>query len=169
MKFFFTGIILFNICCLNCFAQTLSTLPVYDHDQIKTTYQHPENDTIYVSRFWATWCVICVSELSDFEFLRLQFKNKPIVFQLISVDFPSTADKVEELLQKKHIETRSYLMSPMKLILNGKMVRAIDEIEPLWGDGLPATAIYQKGVKILFKVGKFDKLSMQKTISNLLH
>lgn len=149
-----------------CHAQmpALSRIPVVDADLLKQTYLHPENDTLYITQFWATWCAVCLAELPNTEALSQKYKNKPVKIQFVSVDFDHTIDHVEATLNKKNIRSKAFLLSPMKMFLDGKLVKAIQDIEPTWADGLPATLIYKNGKKVHFNVGKIEKTALENLI-----
>lgn len=54
------------------------------------------DDSLTVLNIWATWCKPCVKEIPHFEKVREQFKNQPVRFWYISLDFP---DQIESRLK----------------------------------------------------------------------
>ena len=45
-----------------------------------------ENDTLYVTNFWATWCPPCVREIPHFKEKMTELKSQPVKFTFISLD-----------------------------------------------------------------------------------
>lgn len=52
-----------------------------------TDYLKPkENDTLYVTNFFATWCGPCMKEIPHFKEKMEELKNQPVKFTFISLD-----------------------------------------------------------------------------------
>ena len=71
-----------------------------------------QNDTTYVINFWATWCSPCLKEIGYFEQLYRDSKDRRIGVILVSLDFPSQAEKtVLPFLKDKGITAPVALMT----------------------------------------------------------
>lgn len=111
----------------------------------------------YIVNFWATWCKPCVEELPEFEKLNEQYKNSQVKVILVNLDYTSKLESlVLPLLQRKNIKSSVYHL------LDTDPNLWIDRVEKKWGGALPATIIFQPGMKsIYFTEGKitFDEIS----------
>lgn len=54
--------------------------------QIEALLAPKNNDTIYVTNFFATWCGPCKMELPDFKEKMEELKGKPVKFTFVSLD-----------------------------------------------------------------------------------
>ena len=45
-----------------------------------------ENDTLYITNFWATWCPPCIKEIPHFREKMTELKSQPVKFTFISLD-----------------------------------------------------------------------------------
>lgn len=55
-------------------------------DELKKLVAPKNNDTLYVTNFFATWCGPCKREIPDFKEQMNSFKGKPVKFTFISLD-----------------------------------------------------------------------------------
>ena len=56
-------------------------------NQLHSIVIRPDNDTLYVVNFWATWCKPCVEEIPFFEGSLKHFADKKVKILLVSLDF----------------------------------------------------------------------------------
>ena len=59
-----------------------------------------KNKTVILN-FWATWCVPCIKEVSEFNKIYSSLKNNDV--EIIAVNFAETRSKVDEFVSKHHI------------------------------------------------------------------
>ncbi|HSY61235.1 MAG TPA: TlpA disulfide reductase family protein, partial [Cytophaga sp.] len=80
-------------------------------EQLQTRTIHPENDTLYVVNFWATWCGPCVAELPYFEQAAKTYAGKKIKIILINLDFSSEEAKVAAFIKKRNLQNEVYQLN----------------------------------------------------------
>lgn len=55
-------------------------------DQANELFKSKENDTLYVTNFFATWCGPCMKEIPHFKEKMSELNGKPVKFTFISLD-----------------------------------------------------------------------------------
>jgi thiol-disulfide isomerase/thioredoxin len=116
--------------------------------QAKTIRQN--TDTLYVVNFWATWCKPCVGELPYFEQAAKDFTNKKVKIILVSLDFLSQKEKVDQFVENNKIQNDVYLLQA------GDPNVWINTVDANWSGSIPATVICKNGKKIFFREGDFS-------------
>lgn len=58
--------------------------------QISELITPKQNDTIYVTNFFATWCGPCMKEIPHFKEKMQELRNDKVKFTFVSVDNPNT-------------------------------------------------------------------------------
>lgn len=102
-----------------------------------------QGDRVYVVNFWATWCGPCVSELPHFEKVADEYPESEVDFALVSLDFPSQADKrLREFIPKHKISLPVFLMTETDYDL------WIPMVDKSWQGNLPATLIFKENTRI---------------------
>ncbi len=114
------------------------TIKTLNFEQLEP-YLHRNDDKTYVVNFWATWCKPCVEELSAFEKLYDNYKDKDVEVLLVSLDF------------KKDVETRlmpfikKHDLQPEVILLDDVKENVwIPKVDETWSGVIPATLIYNK-------------------------
>lgn len=121
------------------FNSSAQTIPILTFDSFEK-YLKPENDSIYVINFWATWCKPCVEELPAFEKLNETYKNKKVKVLLVSLDFKSQYDKKVVPFVKKN-----KLKSEVIMLDTQGDNSFIDKVSPQWQGTIPATTFVHNG------------------------
>jgi thiol-disulfide isomerase/thioredoxin len=97
--------------------------------------------------FWATWCGPCREEFPDLVRIRGQYPTDKLDFIIISLDDPSDLDKaVPEFLA----EVRATHF-PAFLLHADDDGAAINLVDPNWSGELPATFLYDRAGRLVFK------------------
>src|SRR5947209_7547611 len=97
--------------------------------------------------FWATWCEPCREEFPDLVRIKGQYPSDRLDFVLVSLDDASDIGKaVPEFLS----EVRATSL-PTYLLNAADEGAAINLVDPQWGGELPATYLYDRAGKIVFK------------------
>jgi thiol-disulfide isomerase/thioredoxin len=97
--------------------------------------------------FWATWCEPCREEFPDLVKIKGQYPADRLDFVLVSLDDVSDIGKaVPEFLA----EVRATSL-PAYLLNAADQEAAINLVDPTWSGELPATFLYDRTGKIVFK------------------
>lgn len=121
-----------------------------------------DNDTVYVVNFWATWCKPCIEELPHFLTSASEFKDHPVKFIFVSLDFPNQKEsRLIPFIKKKNITEQVILLNDPN---SGFW---INEINKDWSGALPATIIY-KGASRSFTEGVLSYQQLTQSIKSKL-
>jgi len=122
-------------------------IPVIDLDGLKKVLQRDPKDTRpLLLNFWATWCDPCREEFPDLVKLDADYKGKPLNFIAISID--DISDLKSEV--PKFLNQMKATM-PVVLLNMNDPEPAIKLVDPAWDGQLPATFLYDKDGKVVFR------------------
>jgi thiol-disulfide isomerase/thioredoxin len=97
--------------------------------------------------FWATWCEPCREEFPDLVKIRSQYATDQLDFVVISLDDASDISKaVPEFLGEVHATAL-----PAYLLHADDEDAAIKLVDPAWSGELPATFLYDRAGRVVFK------------------
>jgi thiol-disulfide isomerase/thioredoxin len=97
--------------------------------------------------FWATWCVPCREEFPSLVKLRGQYTADQLDFVLVSLDDVSDISKaVPDFLNEVHAGAM-----PTYLLHADDEDAAIKLVDPAWSGELPATFLYDRAGRVVFK------------------
>jgi thiol-disulfide isomerase/thioredoxin len=118
-----------------------------DLEGLKKLLQRDPKDTRpLLINFWATWCDGCREEFPDLVKIDEEYKGKGLNFVAISLD--DKADVQTKVLPfLKEMKAR---MSHVLLNVNDPEP-AIHLVDPTWQGDMPATFLYDKDGKVVFK------------------
>jgi len=120
---------------------------VIDLEGLKKVLQRDPKDTRpMLLNFWATWCDPCREEFPDLVKLDADYKNKPLNFIAISID---DITDVQSEVPKFLNEMKATM--PVMLLNVKDPEPAIKIVDPTWDGQPPATFLYDKDGKIVFK------------------
>ncbi|MEM9990444.1 MAG: TlpA disulfide reductase family protein [Bacteroidota bacterium] len=122
---------------------TIGEIPIYPSFEAIAPILERANDTTYIINFWATWCKPCVEELPYFEQLQAAHTEKAIQVILVSLDFKM---QLERKL-KPFVESRG-LLSQVVVLADSDYNSWINQVDPEWSGGIPATLIYNKNARV---------------------
>lgn len=129
-------------------------------EQLQAKTMHPENDTLYIVNFWATWCGPCVAELPFFEQAAKDNATKKVKILLISLDFLSEEAKVAAFIKKKNLQNEVYLLNA------GDPNKWINAIDTSWDGAIPTTVFYKSGKKVFFHEGDLSQAELNEKINS---
>ena len=120
---------------------------VIDLEGLKKVLQRDPNDKRpLLLNFWATWCDPCREEFPDLVKLDADYKDKPLSFIAISLDdITDLNSEVPKFL------TQMKATMPVVLLNVKDPEPAIKVVDPTWDGQLPATFLYDKDGKVVFK------------------
>lgn len=129
-------------------------------EQLQAKTIRPENDTLYIVNFWATWCGPCIAEIPYFEQAAKLNADKKVKILLINLDFVSEEAKVLAFVKKKNLQNDVYQLhasDPNKWI---------NQIDSTWDGAIPVTVFYKAGKKVLFHEGDLTQSELNEKIKN---
>ena len=127
-------------------------------NQLQTKTIRPENDTLYIVNFWATWCAPCIAELPYFEHAAKTFADKRVKILLINLDFLSEEAKVLAFVKKKNLQNEVYQLNA------ADPNKWINQIDSNWDGAIPVTVFYKAGKKVFFREGDITQLELDQKI-----
>ena len=74
------------------------------------------NDTLYITNFWATWCPPCIKEIPHFREKMAELKSQPVKFTFISLDPKEDWDtKVKQFAEENGLSENVVLLDGSSL------------------------------------------------------
>ena len=124
-----------------------SEVRVIDLEGLKKILQRDGKDTRpLLVNFWATWCDPCREEFPDLVKLDNDYRNKGLSFVAVSLDdLPDLKTAVPKFLTEMKAEM------PVVLLNVSDPDPAIKAVDATWDGQLPATFLYDKDGKVVFK------------------
>jgi len=118
-----------------------------DLDGLKKLIQRDPKDTRpLLINFWATWCDSCREEFPDLVKIDADYRAKGLNFVAVSLDdVADIKSKVEPFLK----EMKAAM--PVVLLNVNDPEPAIHAVDPTWQGDMPATFLYDKDGKVVFK------------------
>lgn len=123
------------------------TIVVKDVDQAGlTALLKRDNGRPLLVNFWATWCEPCRDEFPDLIKIDAEYRQRGLEFITVSLDdFSEIKTEVPKFLQQMGANMPAYLLNV------ADPEPSIKAVDPNWGGALPATVLYDKDGKIVFK------------------
>ena len=114
--------------------------------------------------FWATWCDPCRDEFPELVKLDKQFQSQGLEFVAISLDdLADSTTAVPKFLRQMGMTRQSDLLSPADPDL------AVAAVGTEWTGALPATFLYDRNGKIVYKrLGRIKRDELTAEIEKLL-
>ncbi|ASK29074.1 redoxin [Chryseobacterium sp. T16E-39] len=82
-------------------------------------YLAKDNDTLYVTNFFATWCGPCIQEIPHFKKKMQELKGKPVKFTFVNLDNKSEWNKaVKQFASENGLTENIILLDGQKLDQN---------------------------------------------------
>lgn len=115
-------------------------VPIVKWDWLESKLKQ-ETDTVYVINFWATWCKPCVEEMPDLLKANKSFKDQPVKFIFISLDFKQDAEKrVDPFIRKRRMTDAVLLDEP-------DYNKWLAKVDKSWQGNIPATLLLRNAKK----------------------
>jgi thiol-disulfide isomerase/thioredoxin len=113
----------------------------------KILARDPKDTRPLLLNFWATWCDPCREEFPDLVKLDGDYKEKGLNFIAISLD---DIDDIKSEVPK-FLNQMKATMPVVLLNIVGDKEPAIKLVDPTWDGEMPATFLYDKDGKVVFK------------------
>ena len=128
-------------------AATSTDIKQINLEGLRKLLQHDAKDTRpLLVNFWATWCDPCREEFPDLVKIDTDYRNKNLNFVAISLDDVSDiSTTVPKFLKEMKAEM------PVVLLDVNDPEPAIKLVDTAWDGQLPATFLYDKDGKVVFK------------------
>lgn len=146
-------------------AASSSDIREINLDGLKQLIQRDPKDTRpLLINFWATWCDPCREEFPDLVKVDADYRSKGLNFVAISLDDISDIRSIVP----KFLKEMKAEMTVVLLNVNDPEP-AIKVIDATWDGQLPATFLYDKEGKVVFKhFGKINPAELRAVIDKTL-
>lgn len=135
-----------------------------NEDQISSILAPKQNDTIYITNFFATWCKPCINEIPHFKEKMEELKNDKVKFTFVNVDFPEDWDTaVKKFADESNLHKNIILFNSMESITPNFFKKNFQTWD---GTSIPFTQI-SKGDKKQEIIGMLTKKELTEKIDNL--
>lgn len=114
--------------------------------------------------FWATWCEPCRAEFPDLVKIDSEYRPRGLDFVAVSIDDVSEIKTtVPQFLKEMRAQMPAYLLNTPETDV------AIQFVDPQWSGSLPATFLYNREGKIVFKhMGRIKPAELRTAIKTVL-
>ena len=129
------------------------TLKEWSAEKVGNLVAAKNNDTLYVTNFFATWCGPCVRELPHFKNNMDKMKGQPVKFTFVSLD------QVDDWAAKVPAFSQEHGISENVILLNGENL-GLDFFRTnfkKWDGGSIPFTIFSKNGKIDEVVGSMSE------------
>ena len=143
-------------------AETIIVKEV-DHPGLAALLKRDNGRPLLVN-FWATWCEPCRDEFPDLIKIDKEYRPRGLDFITVSLDdFSEIKTEVPKFLQQMGATMPAYLLNV------ADPEPSIKGVDPTWGGALPATVLYDKDGKIVFKhFGRIKPAELQAAVDKLV-
>lgn len=140
-----------------------NSVGIYNFQTFQPFLQPPNQDTLYIINFWATWCAPCVAELPYFMQAAIKNANNPVKFILVSLDFERDLDgRFKNFIKEHPLPAGAEYM----VLLEPDPNNWIPKIDPDWDGAIPATLMY-KGQHRAFYPQSFEQAELDSIINKI--
>jgi thiol-disulfide isomerase/thioredoxin len=145
--------------------RTDGEIRVVDLDGLKKVLQRdPKDERPLLVNFWATWCDPCREEFPDLVKVDADYRSKGLNFVAVSLDDVSD---VKSIVPKFLKEMKAEM--PVVLLNVNDPEPAIKAVDATWDGQLPATFLYDKQGKVVFKhFGRIDAVELRNAIDKVV-
>ena len=128
----------------------------------KILERNPKDPQPLLVNFWATWCDPCREEFPDLVKIDEDYRAKKLNFVAVSLD---DVAEIGTAVPKFLKEMKASM--PVVLLNVNDPEPAIKAIDTAWDGQLPATFLYDKDGKVVFKhFGRFNTEELRAAIDN---
>jgi thiol-disulfide isomerase/thioredoxin len=138
---------------------------VIDLDGLKKILQRDPKDTRpLLVNFWATWCDGCREEFPDLVKIDNDYRAKGLNFLSVTLDEVSDKNRAADFLNEMKATMQVVLLNV------NDPDPAIHAIDDKWGGELPATFLYDRDGKVVFRhFGRIKPEELRAAIDKEVH
>lgn len=145
-------------------AAKIAFVPKETSPEEVTQHLAKNNDTLYITNFFATWCGPCMQEIPSFKEKMQELKGKPVKFTFVNLDEKADWDSaVKNFVEKNNLEGSVILVDGTKL--DQKFFTT--NFKQWTGGSIPFTFM-RKGEKVEEYSGMMTEEALNSKISSLL-
>ncbi len=136
----------------------------YSAERLADLLSEKQNDTLYVTNFFATWCGPCMREIPHFKEKMTELHNQPVKFTFVSVDDKEDwPTKVKEFAETQRLTKNIILLDALAL-----SPKYFTQNFSEWdGSSIPYTHI-RKGAQVDETIGMMTKSELDRKIANFI-
>ena len=131
-------------------------------DQISALLQKKDNDTIYVTNFFATWCGPCMHEIPYFKEKMEEMKNEKVKFSFISLDDPNSWNTAVNAFAKESGLAKNIILFNHSTMKNDFFSKNFQQ----WDGGAIPFTLITKGDKRDEHIGMMSKEDLTAKINS---
>jgi peroxiredoxin len=139
------------------------TLDKIDSAGVRTLAQNASKKYRLVN-VWATWCIPCVTELSELVTINRMYRGREFELVTICLDDSAVMNKSLEMLKQKHVAARNYVFDSAD---RDALAEALDKT---WNGPVPYTVLIaprgedSSGEVVYRKSGPIEPLELKRAI-----
>lgn len=131
-------------------------------EQTSAILAKKDNDTLYVTNFFATWCGPCMREIPHFKDKMAELKSQPVKFTFVGLDAREDwPTKVKAFAEENHLSDNIVLVDGEKLTLDFFPANFKQ-----WDGGSIPFTFMRKGDKTDETIGMMSKELLDKKINS---
>lgn len=134
----------------------------WSQDETTKMLGKQNNDTLYVTNFFATWCGPCVKEIPHFKAKMVEMKDQPVKFTFVSLDERAEWDKALPKFVAEHD------LAPNVVVIDGS--KLTPEFFPAnfkeWDGGAIPFTFMRKGDKTDETLGMMSEEALTEKINS---
>ncbi|MCZ2085413.1 MAG: TlpA family protein disulfide reductase [Flavobacteriales bacterium] len=131
-------------------------------DQTSELLGKKENDTLYVTNFWATWCPPCVREIPHFKEKMTELKSQPVKFTFVSLDPKEDWDTKVKQFAEEHGLSNNVVLVDGSMLTPGFFAENFKQ----WDGGSIPFTFMRKGDKTDETVGMMSMEALTEKINS---
>lgn len=136
----------------------------YSAQQLSDLLATKQNDTVYVTNFFATWCGPCMREIPHFKEKMTELHNQPVKFTFVSLDDKEDwPTKVKDFAETQRL-TKNVILLDAENLQPDFFSKNFGEWD---GSSIPYTHI-RKGSQVDETIGMMTKSELDRKMANFI-